>query len=99
MARDSTTRFSDRVDDYVKYRPGYPDALLAFCRETLGMTPAWTVADLGSGTGIFSERLLEQGAAVIGVEPNGPMREAAERWLSAYPRFRSVGAPAEATTL
>ncbi|HEX7926708.1 MAG TPA: SAM-dependent methyltransferase, partial [bacterium] len=51
MALASTVRFSDRVDDYVKYRPGYPDALLAFCREAMGTTPAWTVADLGAGTG------------------------------------------------
>jgi SAM-dependent methyltransferase len=99
MALAPTVRFSDRADDYAKYRPGYPDGLLTFCRDALGMTPRWTVADLGSGTGIFSRVLLEHGNTVIGVEPNAPMREAAEAWLSGYPRFSSVGAPAEATTL
>jgi SAM-dependent methyltransferase len=99
MALASTARFSDRAEDYAKFRPGYPDELLAFCREQLGLTPAWTIADLGSGTGICSRLFLDNGNAVHGVEPNGPMREAAEAWLAGYPRFTSVGAPAEATTL
>jgi len=99
MALPSTVRFSNRAEDYVKYRPGYPDALLDFCRAEMGLTPTWEIADLGSGTGIFSRFLLEHGNSVFGVEPNGPMREAAEAWLSAYPRFASIGAAAEATTL
>lgn len=99
MAPDNTARFSDRAEDYVKYRPGYPPAILEFCRTTMGLTPAWRVADLGSGTGIFARVLLENGNAVVGVEPNGPMRQAAESLLAGFPGFTSVGAPAEATTL
>lgn len=94
-----TVRFSDRADDYAKYRPGYPTAVLDFCRREMGLTPGWAVADLGSGTGIFSRLLLENGNRVYGVEPNASMRRVAEAWLAGYPRFTSIPAPAEATTL
>jgi SAM-dependent methyltransferase len=95
---DSTARFSNRVDDYVRYRPGYPVALL----DVLGrhLPPAGgVVADLGAGTGISSEFLLRSGAVVHAVEPNAAMRAAAQHRLGAHPAFRSVNGAAEATTL
>jgi SAM-dependent methyltransferase len=57
------------------------------------------IADIGSGTGIFSDLLLKAGYQVSGVEPNQPMREAAERLLSGYPCFHSVDGSAQSTTL
>ena len=51
---DPTQRFSTRVDNYVKYRPGYPKAILALLRRDCGLTPASVIADIGSGTGISS---------------------------------------------
>jgi SAM-dependent methyltransferase len=98
-AVDPTKRFSNRVDNYVKYRPGYPPALVAFLRGELGLAPASTIADIGSGTGKLSEIFLDAGYAVIGVEPNDEMRAAAERLLADRPSFRSIAARAEATTL
>jgi ubiquinone/menaquinone biosynthesis C-methylase UbiE len=95
----SIARFSDRAEDYAKYRPGYPASVLDFCRREMGLTPAWVVADLGSGTGIFSRLLLGNGNRVYGVEPNASMRQMAEVSLAGYPGFTSVAAPAEATTL
>ena len=97
--RAPTQRFSDRVDYYVKYRPHYPAAILPFLEDAIGLAPGWHVADVGSGTGILSRRFLDYGCTVYGVEPNGAMRRAAERWLAAYDRFHSVAATAEATTL
>jgi SAM-dependent methyltransferase len=97
--RDSKQRFSDRVDDYVKYRPAYPPEVLGFLRSECGFGPGHVVADVGSGTGIFTRQLLENGNKVFAVEPNGPMRAAAEQALSGFPNFVSVAAPAEATGL
>ncbi len=97
--RDATQRFSDRVEDYVRFRPTYPAAVVECLRGEFGLRAEHVVADVGSGTGIWSELLLRGGNAVIGVEPNGPMRAAAERMLAGQPRFRSVGGTAEATTL
>ena len=96
---DPTTRFSSRVDNYIKHRPGYPPGLLAILAEHHGLTPASTIADLGSGTGILAELFLKHGNAVLGVEPNREMREAGQQLLAGYPRFTSVTGTAEATTL
>src|SRR3954452_13813520 len=83
---DATRRFSDRVEHYAKYRPGYPPAVLAHLRERAGLTRASVVADVGSGTGISSQLFLNNGNVVLGVEPNAEMRRAAERLLANYPR-------------
>ena len=99
MPADPTLRFSSRVENYVKYRPDYPPAVLNVLRDTCGFTPAAVVADIGSGTGIFSELLLKNGNPVFGVEPNAGMRAAADRLLAGYPHFSSVDGTAEATTL
>ncbi len=96
---DSTRRFSNRVDDYVKYRPGYPSAVLDLLKAECGLTPASTIADVGSGTGILSRLFLKNGNRVFGVEPNREMREAGERLLEHYPGFTSIVGAAEATTL
>lgn len=92
-------RFSDRADDYRKYRPGYPPEVLGVLTERCGLGPASAVADIGSGTGILSALLLERAASVLAVEPNAPMRAAAEAALGSRPGFRSVDGSAEATTL
>ena len=94
-----TERFSARADHYRRYRPGYPRAAIDLLAGQCGLASGAVVADVGSGTGILSEQLLERGARVIGIEPNDAMRAAAEARLGAEPRFRSVAATAEATTL
>lgn len=96
---DSTQRFSSRVQDYVRYRPGYPRALLDTLRVEAGLSADSIVADVGSGTGISTELLLRAGCRVFAVEPNDAMRAAAERRLGGEPRFHSVAGTAEATTL
>lgn len=92
-------RFSDRVEAYVRYRPGYPSAVLDVLRRETDLEPGWVIADLGSGTGLSSRLFLENGNPVIGVEPNAAMRAAAESDLAAWSGFRSVDGSAEATTL
>src|SRR5882672_4025489 len=96
---DVTQRFSSRVENYVKYRPGYPNEVIETLRSECGLTANSIIADVGSGTGILTEMFLRNGAEVYGVEPNREMRESAERLLKDYPRFRSVEARAEETTL
>jgi SAM-dependent methyltransferase len=99
MTDDPTRRFSSRVADYVKYRPGYPSALLRLLEAECGLTQESVIADVGSGTGILSELLLRNGNRVYGVEPNREMREAGEQLLGSYANFVSVDGRAEATTL
>jgi SAM-dependent methyltransferase len=97
--RDPTTRFDDRVDDYVRYRPGYPADAVALLRRECGLGAGRDVADIGSGTGKLTEFLLATGARVFAVEPGAGMRAAAERLLGRTPGFVSVDGRAESTGL
>jgi SAM-dependent methyltransferase len=96
---DPTRRFSDRVDYYVRSRPGYPRAIIDFCRDELELKPRDSVADIGSGTGLLSELFLQNGNPVFAIEPNEAMRRAAEQNLIRYSNFYSTAATAENTTL
>lgn len=96
---DSTTRFSDRVANYIRYRPHYPEAIIPYLEGQAGLAPETVIADVGSGTGILSELFLRNGYPVLGVEPNEAMRAAAEELLVGYERYTSVDGTAEATTL
>lgn len=98
-AAHPTQRFTDRVADYVRYRPTYPAGVIDTLRREAKLTPAAQVADIGCGTGIFSALLLPHCERVFGVEPNDAMRSAAEQLLAGEPRFTSVAGSAEATTL
>lgn len=94
---DPASRFSERVHHYVVSRPSYPPAALDAFAVRTGLAPGATVADIGSGTGIFSKLLLERGYRVLGVEPNAGMRGAAEQLLCEEERFQSIAGRAEET--
>jgi SAM-dependent methyltransferase len=98
-ASNATRRFSDRVENYVRYRPEYPREVLRVLEKDCGLTPGHLVADIASGTGIWTRNLLENGNYVFGVEPNAEMRQAGERLLASFPKFSSVAGTAEATML
>jgi SAM-dependent methyltransferase len=97
--RNPTERFSSRVENYVKYRPGYPQEIIELLKAECGLAESSVIADVGSGTGILSELFLKNGNKVYGVEPNREMRAAGESLLQRYPNFKSVEGTAEVTTL
>lgn len=88
-------RFSNRADDYAKYRPSYPVAAIDWILQGLGDSTALTAADIGAGTGISSRLLAERGLTVWAVEPNEAMQSAA---LS-HPRLEFRTGTAEQTGL
>jgi len=96
---DPTARFSDRVADYVRYRPDYPPAVVDALSGHCGWSGPVDIADLGSGTGLSAIGFLAHGHRVFGVEPNDEMRAAAELLLSGRGDFVSVAGRAEATGL
>ena len=96
---NTVQRFSNRVENYVKFRPGYPPEVLQLFHDEMKLRPDSVIADIGSGTGISAKLFLENGNEVFGVEPNDAMRSAAENFLSGYSKFRSVNGTAENTTL
>jgi SAM-dependent methyltransferase len=94
-----TLRFSNRVENYRKYRPGYPAEIIPLLRSECRLTTQSVIADLGSGTGLFAEIFLQNGNTIFGVEPNREMRKAGEQTLARYPNFKSIDGTAESTTL
>ena len=96
---DPTRRFTERVDYYVKYRPGYSQHMMTFFAKEMHLESHDVIADIGSGTGMLSLVFLENGNQVFGVEPNEAMRRAGEAFLLPFERFVSIAATAEQTTL
>lgn len=99
MSKTPTLRFSDRVENYVRHRPGYPPQVLDLLRTECGLMPGHVLADIASGTGIFTKMLLENGNRVFAVEPNAEMRKAGQDLLAGFENLTSVAGTAEETTL
>ena len=99
MTGSPTARFSDRVENYVRYRPGYPTAVIDLLRKECGLHPGHIVADIAFGTGAFTRLLLENGNPVFAVEPNPEMREMGMHQLDHFERLVAIAGTAEETTL
>ncbi|MBI1225720.1 MAG: methyltransferase domain-containing protein [Bacteroidetes bacterium] len=99
MDSNPLTRFSKTVDNYIRYRPGYPADLLDFMKTDLGLSSNSVIADIGAGTGKLTELFLENGNPVHAVEPNIDMRTAMERLYGHFENLHSVDGTAEATNL
>jgi ubiquinone/menaquinone biosynthesis C-methylase UbiE len=97
---NSLDRFSGRAATYDRYRQRYPACqILNLLQDWCGLQPAWTIADIGAGTGMFSEVFLANGNPVIAIEPNPEMRSICEQLLHPWPRLDIRNATAEATGL
>src|ERR1700692_2951050 len=96
---DAKQRFSNRVADYVRYRPGYPEEILPLLKTWTSFRADHVVADVGAGAGLLSKLFLDFCNRVLGVEPNAEMRAAGEEFLDSYPNFKSVAGSAEDTTI
>lgn len=96
---DGKQRFSSRVENYIRYRPGYPAGVIDLLRARCGLAAGARVADIGSGTGLLARLFLDYGCEVCGVEPNQAMREAGERLLTDCAGFSSRDGSAEASGL
>jgi SAM-dependent methyltransferase len=96
---DTVERFSNRVANYVKYRPDYPHEVIEHLAAKCGLTCESIVADVGCGPGQSSRMFLENGNRVIGVEPNAAMRDAARELLVDLTNFTVVDGTSENTTL
>lgn len=87
---NNTKRFDGKGELYAKARPEYASGLFNYIKNELKIKEGSIFADIGSGTGIFSEQLLSCGYKVFGVEPNDDMRIKAEEKLASKMAFVSV---------
>jgi SAM-dependent methyltransferase len=99
MNTNSTSRFSNRVDDYVKYRPSYPAEIIGFLQGSYDLSTDKLIADIGAGTGISTALFLDAGYRVIAIEPNLEMREKSIELLGSQPGFKAQNGSAENTGL
>lgn len=97
--KNNAERFTDTVENYLRYRPSYPQAILQLAIEQCGLNKQSVIADIGSGTGFSAKLFLENGNTVFGIEPNQAMRKAAKNYLSAYKNFHQIDGYAENTHL
>lgn len=96
---NSVERFSDRVENYIKYRPDYPFEIIEFLKKEIDLTSDKVIADIGSGTGLSALNFLKNGNQVIGIEPNEEMRKAGEIFLKEYSKFSSQYGKSDNTNL
>jgi ubiquinone/menaquinone biosynthesis C-methylase UbiE len=89
--------FTGRAQAYTKARPGYPDEAIEYIRKLV--PPEAVFADIGAGTGKFTELLARYGYKIYAVEPNADMREHLAITLASFPNTKIVEGTAEATTL
>jgi len=99
MAASSKQRFSNRVENYARYRPGYPAEVINLLKEECHLSSKSVIADIGSGTGIFTQLLLDAGYTVFAVEPNKAMRKVADKQFKNNERYHSIDGSAEQTLL
>jgi len=93
----NTEAFTGRAQAYVKARPGYPVEAMEYIHK-LAPTNA-VFADIGAGTGKFTELLAPYGNKLFAVEPNADMREQLEITLAPFPNTKIFDGTAEATKL
>lgn len=95
----NTNKFDEKGSVYAKARPSYPEELFLYLVSKSIIDKDKTVADIGSGTGIFTAQLSPFAKMVFAVEPNADMRNKAKDKLSRYSNISSVNAAAEDTSL
>lgn len=96
---DPKQRFSDRVADYIKYRPKYPKEVLDVLKRDIYFSSDDTVADIGAGTGFLTELFLDNGNYTYAVEPNEAMRTACNSLYGMDTLLKIVDGSAEMTQL
>jgi SAM-dependent methyltransferase len=98
-APEPTGRFGALADAYARGRPPYPASLAVALRHHGLLAAGASVVDMGCGTGLSCLPFLQAGHAVIGVEPNAPMRAQAARLAQHWPLLQVRDGRAEDTGL
>lgn len=99
MDLNASRRFNNHAQDYHKYRPRYPEAIITYLESNIGLKKTHAIADIGSGTGIFTELFLRNGYPIAAIEPNAEMRLEAEKTFTDLNLLKSMDGSAEHTGL
>jgi ubiquinone/menaquinone biosynthesis C-methylase UbiE len=96
---DNTQRFTEKADNYTKYRPTYPEEFIEYLAENSGISENCIVADVGAGTGKLTKQLLEKSATVYAVEPNKNMLKSCIAYCKDLKGLFPIDGSSEHTTL
>ncbi|MEK6795979.1 MAG: class I SAM-dependent methyltransferase [Spirochaetota bacterium] len=99
MDRNPKEFFSGRVEQFRKYRIGYPAEVIDLLQKSYGLTKGAVVADIGAGVGRFTAMLAPLARTVYAIEPFDAMRSVIEKEVSSDPSVIVTNASAEATGL
>jgi ubiquinone/menaquinone biosynthesis C-methylase UbiE len=97
MIKMNIEAFTGKALDYSKARPGYPIEAIEYIHKLA--RPNTIFADIGAGTGKFTELLARYGYEIYAIEPNIDMGEQLIITLSSFPNTKIVYGTAEGTTL
>ena len=93
----NTELFSGKAEVYANARPSYPPEAIDYIRNLV--SPSAIFADIGAGTGKFTELIAKHGHNIFAVEPNTDMLKQLAVTLSSYSNAKVIAGPAENTTL
>jgi ubiquinone/menaquinone biosynthesis C-methylase UbiE len=82
MSNDNTTLFSGKAANYAKARPSYPREAVDYICSLVN--PNVVFADIGAGTGKWTELIAARGYEIYAVEPNDDMRKELENTLADF---------------
>ena len=91
--------FNEKAVDYAVSRPDYPAALFETLKTICAPNEGAVVADIGAGTGLLTQSLLNNGYRVVAVEPNPEMRQMSDLRLGKIAGYSSADGCAEAIPL
>lgn len=96
---DSKDKFTNKVEEYIKYRPSYPKEFIDYLFNEVGISSDSIVADIGAGTGILTKQFGDKVRTIFAVEPNLNMRTACQEYCSHLQNMVLIDGSAEDTGL
>jgi len=94
---ENTEGFTGKAQAYATTRPRYPDEAINYI---CSLVPTGAVfADIGAGTGKFTELIARCGYELFAIEPNDDMREQLAITLASFQNVKIINSTAEKTTL
>ena len=89
QAEFASARFASQAERYDRYRPRYPAGLFVTLLREADLTEGDQVVEIGAGTGLATQPLVENGLRVHAVEPAGELARLAEEKLRGKATFVS----------